>query len=153
MIFGKQKFDVKQLKINKFISNIKQLKINKFISKVKQLKMSKFIKSIWQLIISTLNATLEIPSLRHCLLLNLVLCSTSLDKVFFLKSLLLSSMYFTCELHFHSVHSCKLEKLNQCLIPNFDCHDKKWLILILSWNSCCQISWTLHNLLFFWVAF
>ena len=31
---------------------------------VKQLKMKKFIKSIWQLIISTSNATLEIPSLH-----------------------------------------------------------------------------------------
>ena len=52
MIFGKQKFDVKQLNMNKFISDVKQLKINKFI------------KSIWQLIITNSNATLEIPSLR-----------------------------------------------------------------------------------------
>ena len=63
MIFGKQKFDVKQLKMNKFISDIKQLKIKKFMSDVKQLKMNKFIKSIWQLIISMLNATLEVPLL------------------------------------------------------------------------------------------
>ena len=46
MIFGKQKFDVKQLKMNKFISDVKQL------------KMSKFIKSIWQLITSTSHTTL-----------------------------------------------------------------------------------------------
>ena len=30
---------------------------------VKQLKMNKFIKYTWQLIISTSNATLEVPSL------------------------------------------------------------------------------------------
>ena len=51
MFFRKQKFDVKQLKIYKFISNVKQLKINKFI------------EYIWQLIISTSNATIELPSL------------------------------------------------------------------------------------------
>ena len=39
MFFGKQKFDVKQLKMNKFI------------------------ESIWHLIISTSNATIEVPSL------------------------------------------------------------------------------------------
>ena len=33
---------------------------------VKQLKIKKFIKYIWQLIISTSNATLEVPSLRPC---------------------------------------------------------------------------------------
>ena len=54
MFFGKQKFDVKQLKLNKFIFDVKQLKMNKFI------------KSISQLIVSTLNATLEVPSLRPC---------------------------------------------------------------------------------------
>ena len=43
MIFEKQKFDVKQLKMNKFI------------------------KSIWQLIISTSNATPEVASLCPCL--------------------------------------------------------------------------------------
>ena len=64
MIFGEQKFGVKQLKINKFILDVKQLKMNKFISDDKQLKMNKFIKFIWQLIISTSNATLEVPSLR-----------------------------------------------------------------------------------------
>ena len=31
---------------------------------VKQLKMNKFTKYTWQLIISTLNATLEVPALR-----------------------------------------------------------------------------------------
>ena len=50
--FRKQKFDVKQLKINKFIFNVKQL------------KMRKFIKSIWPLINSASNATLEVPSLH-----------------------------------------------------------------------------------------
>ena len=52
MIFQKQKFDSKQLKINKFISDVKQLKINKFL------------KSIWQLIIGNSHATLEVPSPR-----------------------------------------------------------------------------------------
>ena len=33
---------------------------------VKQLKMNKFIKYIWQLIISTSNATIEVPSLHPC---------------------------------------------------------------------------------------
>ena len=46
VFFGKQKFDVKQLKLNKFIFDVKQLKMNKFI------------KYILQLIISTSNATL-----------------------------------------------------------------------------------------------
>ena len=54
MFFGKQKFDVKQLKLNKFIFDVKQM------------KMSRFIKSISDLIISTSNATLEVPSLRPC---------------------------------------------------------------------------------------
>ena len=31
MIFGKQTFDFKQLKMNRFIFDVKQLKINKFI--------------------------------------------------------------------------------------------------------------------------
>ena len=52
MIFGKQKFDIKLLEDEQFMFNVKQLKMNKFI------------KYIWQLIISTSNATLEIPSLR-----------------------------------------------------------------------------------------
>ena len=38
--------------------------MNKFIFDVKQLKMNQFINSIRQLIISTSNATLEVPSLR-----------------------------------------------------------------------------------------
>ena len=50
MFFGKQKFDVKQLKLNKFIFDVKQLKINKFIFDVKQLKMNRFTKSILDLI-------------------------------------------------------------------------------------------------------
>ena len=52
MFFEKQKFDLKQLKTNKFIFDVKQLKMNKFIN------------TIWQLIISTSNATLEVPSLH-----------------------------------------------------------------------------------------
>ena len=52
MLFGKQKFDVKQLKLNKFIFDVKQLKMNRFI------------KSISDLIISTSNAKLEVPSLH-----------------------------------------------------------------------------------------
>ena len=31
MFFGKQKFEVKQLKMNKFMFNVKQLKMNKFM--------------------------------------------------------------------------------------------------------------------------
>ena len=54
IIFGKQKFDVKQLKTNKFTFDVKQLKRNRFI------------KSISALIISTSNATLEVPSLCPC---------------------------------------------------------------------------------------
>ena len=73
MFFGKQKFDVKQLKLNKFIFDVKQLKINKFIFDVKQLKMNRFIKSISDLIISTSNATLEVPSLRPCITCYLVI--------------------------------------------------------------------------------
>ena len=53
MFFGKQKFDVKQLKLNKFIFDVKQLKMNTFV------------KYIWDLIISTSNAILEVPSLCH----------------------------------------------------------------------------------------
>ena len=64
--FGKQKFDVKQLKMNKFISEVKQLNMKKIISDVKQLKMNKFIKSIWKLIFNTSNATLKVASLRSC---------------------------------------------------------------------------------------
>ena len=44
-----------------------KLKMNKFMFNVKQLKMNKFIRYIWQLIICTSNATLEVPSLRSCL--------------------------------------------------------------------------------------
>ena len=52
MVFEKQKLDVKQLKMNKFMSDVKQLEMNRFI------------KSIWQFIISTSNATLQVPSLH-----------------------------------------------------------------------------------------
>ena len=69
MFFGKQKFDIKQLKFNKFLFDVKQLKINKFTFDLKQLKMNRFIKSISDLIISTSNATPEAPSLRPCLYL------------------------------------------------------------------------------------
>ena len=44
------------------------LKMNNFMFNVKQLKMNEFIKYIWQLIISTLNATLEVPSLHPCVI-------------------------------------------------------------------------------------
>ena len=54
MFFGKQKSDVKQLKLNKFIFDVKQLEMNRFI------------KSISDLIISTSNGTLEVPSLHPC---------------------------------------------------------------------------------------
>ena len=61
MFFRKQKFDVKQLKLNKFLFDVIQLKINKFIFDFKQLKMNRFMKSISDLIVSTSNATLEYP--------------------------------------------------------------------------------------------
>ena len=54
MIFGKQKFDFKRLDMNSIMCNVKQLKMNKLI------------KYIWQLIISSSNATHEVPSLRPC---------------------------------------------------------------------------------------
>ena len=53
MFFGKQKFDVKQLKINKFVFNVKQLKMDKFMFDARYLKLNKFIKSFSQFIIST----------------------------------------------------------------------------------------------------
>ena len=52
MFFRKQKFDVKQLKLNKFIFDIKLL------------EMSRFIQFISDLIISTSIATLEVPLLH-----------------------------------------------------------------------------------------
>ena len=64
MFFRKQKFDIKQLKLNKFIFGVKQLKTKKFTFDVKQLRMNKFIKSILDLIISASNATLEVPLLH-----------------------------------------------------------------------------------------
>ena len=67
MFSGEQKSDVKQLKLNKFTFDVKHLKMNKYIFDVTQLKMNKFIKSILQLIISTSNATLEVPSLCPCI--------------------------------------------------------------------------------------
>ena len=51
MIFRKQTFDVKFVEDQQIYDNVKQLKMNKLI------------KSIYQLIISTLNGTLEVPSL------------------------------------------------------------------------------------------
>ena len=51
MIFRKQTFDVKYVEDQQIYDNVKQLKMNKLI------------KSIYQLIISTLNGTLEVPSL------------------------------------------------------------------------------------------
>ena len=38
--------------------------MNKFVFNVKQLRMNKFIEYILQLIISTSNATLKVPSMR-----------------------------------------------------------------------------------------
>ena len=61
MFFGKQKFDIKQLKLNKFIFDVKQLKKTNVYLLLKQLKMNRFVKSISDLIISTPNATLEVP--------------------------------------------------------------------------------------------
>ena len=70
VFFGKQKLDVKQLKKNKFIFDVKQLKMNRFI------------KSISDLIISTSNATLEVPSLRPCLSNSLLTEITILISIF-----------------------------------------------------------------------
>ena len=51
--------------------------MNNFMFNIKQLKMKKFIKYIWQLIISNSNATLEVPSIRLCNPLNYVLRTIS----------------------------------------------------------------------------
>ena len=51
MFFGKQKHDFKQLKLTKLIFDVKQLKMNKFVN------------SMWQVINSTLNDTLKVPPL------------------------------------------------------------------------------------------
>ena len=61
MFFEKQKFDAKQLKMNKFIFEVKQLKK----------LLNKFINYMWQLIINNSNATLEVSSLRPCTKINL----------------------------------------------------------------------------------
>ena len=44
-----------------------KLKMNNFTFNIKQLKMNKFIKYVWQLIISTSNGILEVPLLRSCI--------------------------------------------------------------------------------------
>ena len=62
-VIWKTKTCIKQLKLNKFLIDVKQLKINKVIFDDKQLKMNRFIKSFSDFIISTSNATLEVPSL------------------------------------------------------------------------------------------
>ena len=67
LLFVKDDF----LKNKNLTSN--NLKTNNFMLNVKQLKMNEFIKYIWQLIISTSNATLEIPSLRSWVLFLLFL--------------------------------------------------------------------------------
>ena len=54
MFFRKQKFDVKQLKLTKFIFDIKQLKIKKIILDVKELKINRFIKSVLKLVVSSM---------------------------------------------------------------------------------------------------
>ena len=59
MFYEKQNFDIKQLKMNKFIFDVKQLKMNKYI------------QSFWQLIISTSDFTLEVLSLHPCFVLNI----------------------------------------------------------------------------------
>ena len=40
--------------------------MNNFMFNFKELKINEFVKYIWQLIISTSNATFEVPSLRLC---------------------------------------------------------------------------------------
>ena len=47
-----------------FLSKIQFLGKLKF--DIKQLKVKKFIKYVWQLVISNSSATLEVPSLRPC---------------------------------------------------------------------------------------
>ena len=54
---------------------------------IKQLQINKFIKSIWQFIISTSNATLEVPSLSY-LQLSLVLPAAGLFPVIFTLNLI-----------------------------------------------------------------
>ena len=57
LIFGKQNLTPNKLKMNKFMFNVKHLKLNKFI------------KYIWQLIISNSNATLEVNLLHLWILI------------------------------------------------------------------------------------
>ena len=59
------------------------LKMNNFMFNVKQLKMNEFIKYIWQLIISTLNATLEVPSLHPCVIARIDMANV--NQAFFSK--------------------------------------------------------------------
>ena len=66
MFLGKQKFDVKQLKLNKFIFDVKQLKIKKNYKWRQTVKDEQIYKIYFGLFISTSNATLEAPSLRPC---------------------------------------------------------------------------------------
>ena len=82
MRFGKQKFDVKQLIMNKFIMDTKQLKMNKFMN------------SLRQLVISPSNTALEIPLLRPCLV--------SSEDIKMLQNSLFSRI-FLCDLSWLSV--------------------------------------------------
>ena len=62
----KQSFSVKDMILRNKNLTSNNLKMNNFMFNFKQLKMNKFIKYIWLLIISTLNATLQVPSLHPC---------------------------------------------------------------------------------------
>ena len=42
--------------------------MNNFMFNVKHWQMNEFIKYTWQLIVTTSNATLQVPSLRPCIL-------------------------------------------------------------------------------------
>ena len=61
---------------------------------VKQLKMNKFIKYIWQLIFSTSNARPEVPSLRPCFLL---FKASAFIQVFFPRNLIFQKVLRTSD--------------------------------------------------------
>ena len=61
---------------------------------VKQLKMNKFIKYIWQLIFIASNARLEVPSLRPCFLL---FKASAFIQVFFLRNLIFQKVLRTSD--------------------------------------------------------
>ena len=83
---------------------------------VKQLKMNEFMKYIWQLIISTSNATLEIPSLSpwfikyQKIILVLYYCKNSANSLAMIAQFLQMSLY---EISMLFCQNMLLRKLNK----------------------------------------